>query len=168
MLRFAAIDFETATSHRDSACALGVVVVEGERIVDRLYALIQPPSEEFWFTHIHGLTWNDVRSKPDFAHVWRKMERQIGSVAFMAAHNASFDRSVMSSCCAIYHVREPQAPYVCTVRVARQVWDIRPTKLSDVCLRLRIPLRHHHADSDAEACARIILAARAAGWDPEY
>ena len=54
MTRFAAIDFETANNARDSACAVGVVIVEGGRIVDRLHALIRPPSRQFLFTPIHG------------------------------------------------------------------------------------------------------------------
>ena len=35
-----------------------------------------------------------------------------------------------------------------------------------LCRRLRIPLRHHDAGSDALACARIVLAAQADGWLP--
>jgi len=33
-----------------------------------------------------------------------------------------------------------------------------------VCNYLGIDLRHHQADSDAEACARIVMAAQAGGW----
>jgi len=33
-----------------------------------------------------------------------------------------------------------------------------------VCHYLGIDLRHHQADSDAEACARIVMAAQAGGW----
>jgi hypothetical protein len=35
--RFAALDFETADFGRDSACAVGVVVVDGTAVVDRGY-----------------------------------------------------------------------------------------------------------------------------------
>ena len=42
--------------------------------------------------------------------------------------------------------------------------SVRPTKLPDVCNYLGIDLRHHQADSDAEACAQIVIAAQAAGW----
>lgn len=165
-MRFAAIDFETANHDRASACAVGVVVVEGSRIVDRVYELIRPPTREFAFTYIHGLTWIDVRSAPTFADLWPQLKRQIGSVEFLAAHNAPFDSSVLSSCCQVYRLAEPRKPFVCTVRVAREVWGIYPTKLPDVCNRLRIPLRHHQADADAEACARIVVAATKAGWTP--
>ena len=64
-------------------------------------------------------------------------------------------------------LRQPEQPFICTVQVARVVWNIYPTKLPDVCRRLRIPLTHHEAASDAEACARIVIAAVKRGWRPD-
>jgi hypothetical protein len=55
-------------------------------------------------------------------------------------------------------VSPPEIRYVCTVRLARRVWDIRPTSLSNVCTYLGLSLNHHDALSDAEACAGIVLA----------
>jgi DNA polymerase-3 subunit epsilon len=164
MPRFAAIDFETANHSPDSACAVGVAIVSGNRIVDRAYHLIRPPTREFAFTHIHGLAWSDVRNAPTFAELWPTLWKRIGAVDFFAAHNAPFDRRVLGGCCAAYGLPAVRRPFVCSVQVAREVWNVYPTKLPDVCARLQIPLRHHHADSDAEACARIVMAAIAAGW----
>jgi DNA polymerase-3 subunit epsilon len=164
MTRFAALDFETANSYRDSACALGVVIVENNQIVDRLYELIRPPSREFFFTHIHGLTWDDVKGAQPFDAVWADMARALHGVEFMAAHNAPFDKGVLGACCETYGLAVPEQPFVCTVRLARAQWDLRPTKLPDVCRYLGIKLRHHQADSDAEACARIVMAAEEEGW----
>jgi len=164
MTRFAAIDFETASHGRDSACAVGVVIVEGGRIVERLHELIRPPSRQFLFTHIHGLSWDDVKHAPRFDAVWSGIARELAGVAFLAAHNAPFDRGVLGACCATYALDMPQQPFVCTVRLARMQWDVYPTKLPDVCRYLGIELRHHQADSDAEACARIVIAAEQAGW----
>ncbi|MBI5462666.1 MAG: 3'-5' exonuclease [Gammaproteobacteria bacterium] len=164
MPRFAAIDFETASHGRDSACAVGVVIVERGRIVDRLYELIRPPSRQFAFTYIHGLSWEDVKDAPSFDAVWSGITRELTGVAFLAAHNAPFDKGVLGACCATYELPAPEQPFVCTVRLARAQWDIHPTKLPDVCRHLGIDLRHHQADSDAEACARIVIAAEQAGW----
>ena len=164
--RFAAIDFETANPRADSACALGAVIVEDGRIVDRIYELIRPATPEFTFTAVHGLTWAHVHAAPTFGEIWPRIQARIGAVQFLAAHNAPFDRRVLSGCCATYSLPPVPHPFVCTVTVARRVWDIRPTRLPDVCRRLGIALRHHHADSDAEACARIVIAASEAGWCP--
>jgi DNA polymerase-3 subunit epsilon len=164
MTRFAAIDFETASHRGDSACAVGVVIVERGRIVDRLYELIRPPSRQFVFTHIHGLNWSDVQHARSFDAVWSDMSRALAGAAFLAAHNAPFDKGVLGACCATYALPVPEQPFLCTVRLARTQWDIRPTKLPDVCRYLGIALRHHQADSDAEACARIVIAAQQDGW----
>ena len=41
-MNFTAIDFETATGKRSSACAVGIVTVEDGVISDTFYSLIQP------------------------------------------------------------------------------------------------------------------------------
>lgn len=164
MSTFAAIDFETANHDPASACAVGIVIAADGRIVHREHHLIRPPTREFAFTHIHGLTWSRVRRAEDFGAVWLDLSRRLGAAAFFAAHNAPFDRRVLAACCELYGVRPPKHRFVCTVQLARRQWGIYPTKLPDVCRHLKIPLRHHEADSDAEACACIVLAAEKAGW----
>lgn len=156
---FAAIDFETADYGRDSACAVALVRVEGTRVVDRAYHLIRPPRRNFVFTYLHGIAWDDVRDAPSFRQLWPSLRKIFAGVDFLAAHNASFDRSVLEACCERSRLPPPSHPFQCTVRLARNLWNIYPTTLPNVCRRLRIPLRHHHAGSDAEACARIVIAA---------
>ncbi|MBI3327710.1 MAG: 3'-5' exonuclease [Nitrospinae bacterium] len=163
---FAAIDFETADYGRDSACAVAVVRVEGNAIVDRAHYLIRPPRRDFVFSYLHGITWNDVADEPTFRQLWPALRQRFAGVEFLAAHNASFDRSVLHACCQRAHLSVSPHTFECTVRLARTVWNIYPTKLPDVCKRLGIPLRHHHAESDAEACARIVIAAIEAGAFP--
>jgi DNA polymerase-3 subunit epsilon len=53
------------------------------------------------------------------------------------------------------------------MRLARQTWGIYPTRLPDVCRRLRLPLDHHDPLSDARACAQIVIQAIEAGVFPE-
>lgn len=164
MSTFAAIDFETASHGRDSACAVGVVFVAEGRIVHREQHLIRPPTRDFAFTHIHGLTWNHVSAASSFGEVWRTLHPLLREVQFLAAHNAGFDRSVLNACCLRYSLDRSDTPFVCTVALARRLWNVRPTRLPDVCRHLRIALRHHDAASDAEACARIVMAAERTGW----
>jgi DNA polymerase-3 subunit epsilon len=160
---FAAIDFETADYGRDSACAVAVIRVEGLAIVDRAYYYIRPLRNRFVFSYLHGISWPDVASAPTFGQLWPSLQEKLAGVEFLAAHNASFDRSVLRSCCERARLQAPPHPFQCTVRLARAVWSIYPTRLPDVCRFLRIPLRHHDAGSDAEACARIVIAALEAG-----
>ena len=156
---FVALDFETADYLPDSACALGLVRVENHRIVRRTYHLIRPPRRRFAFTYLHGITWEDVAGQPTFADLWPSLTPFLEGVDFLAAHNASFDRSVLHKCCAVAGLESPRIPFRCTVQLARQTWNIYPTKLNNVCDHLGITLKHHHAASDAEACALIVIAA---------
>ena len=163
---FVAIDFETATTRRDSACAVALVACSGGRVALARTYLIRPPNHRFTFSTLHGLTWSDVRDAPTFAELWPVLRAWIDGAEFVAAHNAPFDRSVLHACCARYRLRPSRTRFTCTVQLARAQWGIRPTKLPDVCRRLGIPLLHHDPASDAAACARIVLAAEAEGWRP--
>jgi DNA polymerase III subunit epsilon len=157
---FVAIDFETADYGRDSACAIALVRVEKNRITKRIHQLIRPPRKNFVFSDLHGITWQDVANEPRFAELWSGISKVLENVAFLAAHNASFDRSVLNACCEMSRLKVPAIPFVCTVNLARTIWNLYPTKLPMVCSHLGISLDHHNAASDAEACAKIILAAR--------
>jgi DNA polymerase-3 subunit epsilon len=156
---FVAIDFETADRSLDSACAVALVKVEDWQITDRKYWLIRPPRKNFLFTNLHGISWKDVAGQPSFHELWPNLHAFMETAKFLAAHNAEFDQSVLYACCRSARISPPSLPFRCTVELARRVWKIYPTKLPLVCARLGIPLDHHDARSDAEACARIVIAA---------
>jgi DNA polymerase-3 subunit epsilon len=112
------------------------------------------------FTYIHGISWNDVKDKPTFKDVWNEIKASFEGIDFLAAHNAGFDSGVLKACCLTYGINPPTTPFKCSMALARKTWNIRPTKLSDVCNHLNIELNHHEALSDAHACAQIIMASQ--------
>lgn len=160
---FVALDFETADYDRDSACALALVRVEDTRITVRRFHLIRPPRSHFYFSYLHGITWQDVADQPHFGDLWPEITPMLEGAHFLAAHNAPFDQGVLRACCARYRLKPPPLPFLCTVDLARRTWNLFPTKLPNVCNFLGIPLNHHDAASDAEACAEIVIAAQRAG-----
>jgi len=160
---FVAIDFETADYSPDSACAVGLVRVEDYRVVHREVVLIRPPRQHIVFTFIHGITWAMVAESPVFADVWPRVAPLLDGAAFLAAHNAPFDRRVLRACCEAAGHRPPPQRFVCTLQLARRRWKMHPANLPTVCRRLGIGLIHHDAGSDAEACARIVIAAAQTG-----
>ena len=158
---FVAIDFETADHGADSACAVALVRVEGLTVVRKEVVLIRPPRPRVLFSSMHGITWEMVAGAPAFAEAWPALAPVLEGASFLAAHHAPFDRRVLAACCGAAGLPPPVLPFACTVQLARRTWDIRPTRLPDVCRRLGIGLIHHDPGSDAEACARIVIAARA-------
>ena len=157
---FVALDFETAYYTRDSACAIGLVRMIGGEVVATESFLIRPPTRQFVFTYLHGISWEMVKDAPTFAELLPRLNAFIDGARFVAAHNASFDRSVFNRTCEHYGLEIPGHRYICTVNVARDLWGIYPTKLPNVCEHLGIDLtRHHDAAADAMACARIVQCA---------
>ena len=168
---FVAIDFETADGARDSACAVGLVRVEGDRITRSASFRVRPPRERFTNTEIHGLSWDDCKTAGDLSAVWREASPLLTGADYFVAHNAVFDRSVLQNSLGTYGVSAPAMPWVCTLRLARQSWQLKSYRLPDVSSYLGLDLvQHHDALHDATACAGILLAARALareknGWD---
>ena len=154
---FTAIDFETANRYQNSACSIGLVRVEGGRVVAGAHHLIRPPFRFFEFTWLHGIDWPRVRFGPTFEELWPDLAPFFDSIDFVAAHNAKFDRGVLRACCSWYGIRVPRVPFRCTVQLARATWGLRPTTLEHVASFLDLPLDHHNAKSDAEVCASIVL-----------
>ncbi|MGB8602559.1 MAG: 3'-5' exonuclease [Rhizomicrobium sp.] len=162
MLCFVALDFETANTAADSACEIGLARFEDGALVAQQSWYIRPPTPELRFTYLHGIDWEMVKDAPDFGTLLPEIEDFIAGADFLAAHNAAFDARVLRTTAARYDRRPPSQPFLCTVKLARAVWNIYPTKLPDVCSALDIELgRHHRAGFDAEACGHIVRHAAA-------
>ena len=160
MKDFAAIDFETANGHRASVCSVGVVVVRGGQIAERLYSLIRPRPDyySYWNTQIHGLSAADTEESPDFKDVWREIAPAVEGLP-LVAHNSPFDEGCLRAAHALYEMPYPGYRFFCTVRGARRVFPgLVNHKLATVAAHVGFDLRdHHHALADAEACAHIAL-----------
>lgn len=159
-----AIDFETSGPEAHFACSLALIRIENGEVSGRFESLLRPPSSRVWFSHIHGLRWPDLKDKPTFAEVWPSAAGLLHGAAFLLAHNAQFDRRVLFACCQAADLTIPPQPFLCTLKGARLALPKLPSrKLNDVCAHFGIPLRHHNAASDAEACAHIYLRLRTLG-----
>ncbi|MET0258293.1 MAG: 3'-5' exonuclease [Methylobacterium sp.] len=156
-----AIDFETANERRDSACAVGLAWIDGGRVVRRETRLMRPPELRFspGNIRVHGILPADVRTQPNLPEVMAAFLPDL-SDRLVLAHNANFDMGVLAASLAAWGRPVPPLTYLCTVRVARQVFpDPAGCGLAKVAGRLGIRFEHHDAGEDAYACAEIALAA---------
>lgn len=160
-MNFTAIDFETATGHRHSACAVGIVTVENGEIMEQYYSLIRPPDNYYWsrFTNeIHGISWQDTLNSPTFAELYPEVEKRLRN-RLLVAHNARFDRDVLQKTMIHYGLNYEALQirnWDCTLCIYQEK-GFRPANLAACCERLGIELDHHEALSDALACARLYL-----------
>ena len=160
-MEFVAIDFETANRDAASACALGLAIVRDGKITAKRHWLIRPPQDYFRadFTDIHGITAAAVRNCPSFKEIWPEVKPFLEG-ACLAAHNARFDRSVLQASLEHYGLALPaKSFFVCTLELSRHTWKLPKNNLAAVANYLDLPLQHHQAESDALACAGILLRA---------
>ena len=161
MENFAAIDFETANGNRSSVCSVGVVVVRGGVITDRLYRLIRPCPDvySYWNTQVHGLTCRDTDGAAPFPDVWKEVAPLIEGLP-LVAHNSPFDEGCLKAVFRVYGMDYPNYTFHCTCRASRRVFgkQLPNHQLQTVAARCGYSLaQHHHALADAEACARIAM-----------
>jgi DNA polymerase III subunit epsilon len=157
-LDFVAVDFEIANPNPSSACSIGLAFVQDGHLTASTSYLIRPPSRRFVFTHVHRLRWNDVRDVPNFFELWNDLRDQLRSEV-LVAHNADFDRVVLSECLRHYGIRYRLNPFLCSMQLSKEAFGFSCLKLDYVCRELNIALQHHDAESDAMAAANIVIKA---------
>lgn len=156
MIDFIAIDFETACKNMDSACAIGIAVVEDLRIVDTFSSLLQPPGLLFddANTKIHGITPCMVEHSLTLNDLWPEICQWFSPHIPVVAHNAHFDMSVLHESAS---VDIPDFPFLDTMDMVKPFVDGR-RGLADCAAHYGIKLEHHHdAADDACTCAQIAI-----------
>ena len=160
-MRVIALDFETANHRRDSACAVGLAWIEDGAVVRRAERLIRPPTLDFAAGNIrvHGIRPRDVLDAPGFPEAMAPFLPEIAG-ALVLAHNARFDVGVLLASLAAHGRPAPAFRWLCTLQVSRRSWrDERRHGLAHAAARIGHAFAHHEAGADAEACARVALAA---------
>jgi len=169
MRGFVALDFETATLDRHSACAVGGVIfdyVDGGKwaVSSSFHQLIRPPELDFetglpffddFNISIHGITPEMVVDAPTFDHVWAELSEHFKD-RLLLAHNTRFDMYVVRDSCSWYEISPGDHSFACSYRLAQATWpDLATYRLDALAEEFDIALDHHNALSDAQCCAQI-------------
>ena len=163
-MNIACIDFETANYSAVSMCAASVVVFENGELVESPYWLVKPPKGHGfflpdWTEDIHGLSWFDVQDLPEFSAIAGELLGRLTKADIVVAHNAPFDMRVLKQTLAYFNLPCPDFQCLCTYRLAARVWPELPNhQLNTVAAHIGHEFQHHHAQSDAEAAGRALLA----------
>jgi DNA polymerase-3 subunit epsilon len=157
-MNFTAVDFETSAWKRASACAVGVVQVREGKITNSFYSLLKPPDYPYWnYVETHGITRAMVENAPTFPEIWPRLQGLLSSGPFVA-HNVTFDWSVLTHALDYYALPRIEIQRVCTFRLAqRKCPELACHTLDAVAAHFGIALNHHHAASDALACAEVAI-----------
>jgi DNA polymerase-3 subunit epsilon len=155
-----AIDFETASEERGSACSIGLAWIDDGVITRVEERLIRPKTMRFSPMNIavHGIHPEDVEDSPEFPEV---MEEFIDDFrgGLLLAHNAAFDFAVMRGAFDAYRLTYPELTYLCTVKMAQKVWPALPShRLNIIADHLSLRFNHHNAAEDAVVCGMAAIA----------
>ena len=157
---FVALDLETATSSRDSACAVAIAVVEDGRVSDVSKRLIQPPGNEYdgFNIAIHGITPEATSSSPSMEEVWPEVLQWIDG----AQSSRTMHPSTLVSCAIRCRHRKDEWPgltYYCTCALARRAWPGRLSyRLPDLASECGLTFEHHEPGADAATAGELAIA----------
>jgi DNA polymerase-3 subunit epsilon len=148
---FTAIDFETAQGKRWSICQVGLVRVEGRKVIEKMNLLVCPPGNIYhpMNTQVHGIGSKHTLRAPSFAKIWPQISHFIDGQT-VVAHNGAFDFSCLTQTLNFYNIVNPIYEKQCTYKIYGK-------GLAACCADHRIPLQHHDALSDAMACANLYV-----------
>jgi DNA polymerase-3 subunit epsilon len=158
------LDFETANQSRVSICAAGIAVFENGNLTEAPYWLVRPPKGHGWFLpefteDCHGLTWFDVQDAPEFSAIAPELLERLTRADIVIAHNAQFDLGALQATLDHFGLACPEFDYLCTRRVAERLWpDLPDHRLNTLAAHIGHEFHHHHAQADAEAAGRVLLA----------
>ncbi len=158
---FVAIDFETATRHYNSACSIGIVLFNTEKIIEEKYFLIQPPNNEYNRDNIniHKITPKDTENSPTFDILWNEIKDFFTGEHILIAQNANFDMSVLKATLEHYNIdcNTFNFTYWDSIKIATYIVPNDVKKgLASLTTYFNISLtNHHNALCDARACAEI-------------
>ena len=158
----AVIDFETTGTTPGNDCRateIGVVILDGGRIVDRYQSLMNagipvPP----FIQNLTGISTAMLREAPPVAQVMNEAADFIGDLPLLA-HNASFDQKFWDFELARIGRTRRQA-FACSLLLARRLLPEAPNhKLGTLNAWARLPHtgKAHRALADAEMAANLTL-----------
>lgn len=159
-MNFIAVDFETANFKRQSICAVGLAVVEDAKVIKTIHKLIKPSPDyyESINSSIHRITAEDTKNAPTFKELWSDL-RPYFEKQNIVAHNAAFDFSALRYALDAYQIDYPELDYYCTMLLSKKALPgLINYQLPTLCKHLEInDLNHHNAESDALACAKLMI-----------
>ena len=169
-MRYTVFDVETPNYANNRMSAIGIVIMEDDRIVEHFYSLVDPQARFDPFNiALTGITPEMVADAPSFDVLWPRIKKYMDD-AVLVAHNAQFDMAVLSKCLRDYGIYwRDTAAYICTCKMGRSCLPgLENHKLSTLSDYYGIELDHHQADSDALACARILQKLRNLGEEKRF
>jgi DNA polymerase-3 subunit epsilon len=170
LMKYVALDVETANADYSSICQIGIALFEDSEVTDTWSSLVNPEDYFDPFNiSIHGITEKDVKKAPIFPEIIETMRSF--TTAYITVHHMPFDKVAITRAATKYSLPSFKVNWLDSARVARRTWQEFAHKgygLSNIAAKLAIKFKHHDALEDAIAAGKIVaLAIAETGIDLE-
>jgi DNA polymerase-3 subunit epsilon len=157
-MEFAIVDIETTGSNNSTDCIteIGIVISDGEQIIDQYETLVNPGEKIGWYvSKLTGITDEMVANEPDFCEVAHTVHRMLKDRVFVA-HNVNFDYNIVKNSLTKCGLDLPHKR-LCTLRLSRTILPgYKSYGLGNITQSLGIRLVNaHRAMGDARATAEL-------------
>lgn len=118
--KYVLLDIENPNTRGNSICAIAVVLVENDVVVEKKYTLINPEDRfDEGNSRITGIDANQVQNAPTLKEYWNEI-RLLLAENIIVGHNVTYDLAVLSWSLQRYDIPVDDYHYVCTLELARK------------------------------------------------
>ena len=151
MEKYVFLDIENPNCRNNSICSIGLVIVEENEILEKLYTLINPEDRfDNINSKITGIENSMVQGSPTLIDYWVKIKTLLEE-SIIVGHNIEYDLSVLSKALDRYNITPPKFKYICTYKLSKQYLELNSYKLEDLCNYIGYKYVAHNALEDALA-----------------
>lgn len=155
MKDYVVLDLENPNFRQNSVCAIGVILVRDNKVIEKKYSLINPDDT---FDRINmditKIAPHMVKDSPTLPEYWPEIEELLTD-NIIIGHNITYDLRVISKSLQRYSISPPDFKYMCTLSLSRKHLKLPSYKLENIAKKLHIIYNPHNAIEDARAAYEL-------------
>lgn len=155
MKDYVVMDLENPNFRQNSICAIGVILVNDNKVVEKKYSLINPEdSFDRINMDITKIAPHMVKESPTLPEYWPEIEELLVN-NIVVGHNITYDLRVLSKSLQRYNIPVPDFNFICTLSLSRKNLNLDSYKLENIAKHLHIIYNPHNAIEDARAAQEL-------------
>ena len=145
------LDLENPNTRGNSICAIAIIVVKDNKIIEEKYTLINPEDRfDAINSQITGIYPNQVVDAPTLKKYWMEIKELLESNVIIG-HNITYDLGVLFKALSRYGIPVPKFRYCCTLALSRKFIQSDSYHLENLCNDLGFTYKSHIASEDVRA-----------------
>ena len=143
--KYILLDLENPNTRGNSICAIAVVLMENDKVVEKKYTLINPEDRfDPINARITGIDASQVQNAPTLKEYWNEI-KELLSENVVIGHNVTYDLAVLSRALQRYDLEVKKYRYSCTLELSKKYIKADSYKLENLSQKLGYEYRAHDA-----------------------